>query len=64
MTTWQDEEDSRDKGQDGAMGSDVADVAEYKSNEHEEKADQREWSGRTDHLWKKTKKSDQFLELN
>lgn len=55
--TWQDEEDSRDEGQDGAMGTDVADVIEYKTDEHKEEADQREWCGRTNHLWKNTRKS-------
>lgn len=39
------------------MGSDVADVTEYKTNEHEEEADQWEGRGRTDHLWKKAKKN-------
>lgn len=32
------------------MWSDVADVTEYKTDEHEEKADQGERCGRTDHL--------------
>lgn len=49
-STWQDEEDSRNEGQDGAMRPYVADVTEYKTNEHEEEADQREGCGRTDHL--------------
>ena len=39
------------------MGTDVADVTEHKTDEHKEEADQREWCGRTDHLWKKTRKS-------
>lgn len=33
------------------MGTDVADVAEDKSDEHEEETDQREGCGRADHLW-------------
>lgn len=44
------------------MGSDVANVTEYKTNEHEEEADQREGCGRTDHLWKKTRKISLFLD--
>lgn len=54
--TWQDKEDSGDKGQDGAMRPDVADIAEHKADEHEEKADQRERSGRADHLCKQADK--------
>lgn len=42
------------------MGSDVANVTEYKTNEHKEEADQREGCGRTDHLWKKTRKISLF----
>lgn len=34
------------------MGADVADVAENKTDEHEEETDQRERRGRADHLWK------------
>lgn len=34
------------------MGADVADVAEDKTDEHEEETDQREGRGRADHLWK------------
>lgn len=60
--TWQDKEDSGDKGQDGAMRPDVADIAEHKADEHEEKADQRERSGRADHLCKQAyKKSTSVL---
>ena len=51
LGTWKDEEDSRDKSQDGAVRPDVSDVVEDKSNEHEEQADQREWSGWAYHLW-------------
>lgn len=43
------------------MGSDVTNVAEYKTNEHEEEADQREGCGRTDHLWEKTRKTDSLF---
>lgn len=32
------------------MGTNVSDVTEYKTNEHEEEADQRKGCGRTDHL--------------
>lgn len=38
------------------MRPDVADVAEHKADEHEEKADQRERSGRADHLCKQADK--------
>lgn len=59
--TWQDEEDSGNEGQDGAMGPDVADVAEHEADEHKEEADQREGCGRTDHFWKQTGKADQLF---
>lgn len=39
QSTWKDEEDSRNKGQDGAMWTNMADVTEHKANEHEEQAD-------------------------
>lgn len=38
------------------MRPDVADIAEHKADEHEEKADQRERSGRADHLCKQADK--------
>lgn len=50
-STGEDEEDSRDKRQDGAMRSNVPDVVEDKADEHEEEADERERSGWADHLW-------------
>lgn len=46
------------------MGSNVSDVTEYKTNEHEEEADQREGCGRTDHFWKKTRTLSVFWGLN
>lgn len=51
-STWEDEEDPRDKCQDGAVRPDVADVVEDEADEHEEEADQRERGGWADHLWK------------
>lgn len=63
-STWQDEEDSRNKSQDGAMWSDVADVTEYKTNEHEEEADQRKRCGRTDHLWNERRETRMKKEKN
>ena len=50
-STWEDEEDPRDKRQDSAVRPDVADVVEDEADEHEEEADQRERSGWADHLW-------------
>ena len=44
-STWEDEEDPRDKRQDSAVRPDVADVVEDEADEHEEEADQRERSG-------------------
>lgn len=35
------------------MGTDVADITENKTDEHEEETDQREGCGRADHLWKR-----------
>lgn len=49
--TWEDEEDPRDEGQDGSMRPNMADIVEYEADKHEEEADQRERSGRADHLW-------------
>ena len=49
--TGEDEEDSRNEGQDGAVGSHVADVVEDEADEHEEQADQGEGRGRANHLW-------------
>lgn len=43
------------------MGSDVADVAEDKADEHEEEADQREGCGGADHLWKRNPHQHVFL---
>lgn len=37
--TWQDEEDSGDEREDGAVGPDVADVAQDEADEHEKKTD-------------------------
>lgn len=51
LCTWEDEEDSRHEGQDGAMRPNMSDVAEDKTDEHEEEADQRKGRGWTDHLW-------------
>ena len=62
--TGQDKEDSRNKGQDGAMRSDVADVAEHKADEHEEEADQRERCGRADHLWKEEEEREEPICLS
>lgn len=50
--TWEDKEDPWDKGQDGAVWSNVSDVVENKTYEHEEEADQRERSGWADHFWR------------
>lgn len=54
--TWEDEEDSGDEGQDGAVGPDMSDVAQHKTNEQEEETNQRERSGWTDHLWNKERR--------
>lgn len=35
-STWQDKEDSWNKGKDGAMGSNVSNITEHKTNKHEE----------------------------
>lgn len=58
-STRQDEEDSGNEGQDGAMRTDVADVTEHKPDEHEDEADQRERCGRADHLCKESRESAQ-----
>lgn len=49
--TRQDEEYPRDKGEDGPVRPNVADVAQDEADKHEEEADQREGGGRADHLW-------------
>lgn len=54
--TWQDEEDSWNEGQYGAVGADMSDIIEHKSNEHEEKADQWEGSGWANHFCNNIKK--------
>lgn len=64
LCTWEDEEDSRDKSQDGAVWPNVADVAENKTDEHEEKTDQRERSGWADHLWRGEHSEELKLLLN
>lgn len=53
-STWQDEEDSRDKRQYGAVGPNVPNIVEHKTDEHEEQTDQGEGRGWTDHLWRET----------
>lgn len=50
-STREDEEDSRDKCQDGSVRLNVSDVVEDKTDEHEEEAEQRERSGWSYHLW-------------
>ena len=49
--TWEDEEDSRDEGQDGALGPNVSDVADDKRGEDEEQGHHGEGRGRPHHFW-------------
>lgn len=49
--TRQDEEDSRNEGQNGPLWADVADVADDEGGEHEEEADHGEGGGCAHGLW-------------
>lgn len=49
--TWQDEEYSRNEGEDGALRPDVSDVADDEGREDEEQGDHGEGSGSSDHFW-------------
>ena len=51
--TWQYEEYSRNKGEDGALRPDVSDVADDEGREDEEQGDHGEGSGGPDHFWNK-----------
>lgn len=48
--TWEDEEDARHKGQDGALRPDVSDVTDDERSEDEEQRHHREGCGCTHHL--------------
>ena len=59
-STWQDEEDSRNEGQYGAVGANVSNIIKYKTDEHEEEADQREGCGWADHFCNKANNNERY----
>lgn len=54
-TTWEDEEDSRNEGQDGALRTDVAHVTDDEGHENEEQGHHREGRSCPHHLCQNSK---------
>lgn len=55
INTWQDEKDSGNKCQDGALRANMAHIAEDEGSEHKEQGHHREWRSCPNHFCERTK---------